>query len=250
MGKGFIITATNTERGKTFVTAGIVCWLRAQGIDAIPMKPVQTGINPTDNFLDDGSDLSYICNLSGYVLNEDEHALMQPYVYQSPCSPHLAAERDDQPYPLMDQIVSSAEELMKRHDVVLIEGAGGLFVPMDRVNKVFLVDVFERLALPAIVVSRNGLGAIHDTVAALEALKQRNIPIVGFLFSNNDNKEQSYIQKDNPKIISEMTGVSYLGTLRYIQDITKENLCKAVSEDLPILKEVFGISKQGVGHEV
>lgn len=243
MGKGFIITATNTERGKTIVTAGIVCWLRAQGIDAVPMKPVQTGIDVMKKFPDDGSDLSYICNLAEYMPNEDEYALMQPYVYQSPCSPHLAAERDNQPYPLMDQIVSSAAELMKRHDVVLIEGAGGLFVPMNRTKKIFLVDVFKELALPAIVVSKNSLGTIHDTVAALEALKQRNIPITGFLFSAVDNEDQSYIQKDNPKIISEMTGVSCLGTLHYIQDITQENLCKAVSEDLSGLKNVLGIKE-------
>ena len=124
---------------------------------------------------------------------------------------------------------------------------------MDREKKLFLVDVFEDLKLPAIVVSWNGLGTIHDTVAALETLKQRNIPIAGFLFSERTSQEASrglnYIQEDNPGIISEMTGAPYLGTLRYLQDVTQENLCKAVSEDLSALKGVFGINELGVEHE-
>ena len=169
---GFFITATNTDRGKTTITTALKLWLERQGYTCLAMKPVQTGMahaasNQPGCVL--SPDLYTIYSASyGYGQKPTQEEivqelgpqlhLLQPYCYQAACSPHLAAELEEQPYASLSQIKQCAQILQRDHcDVLLVEGAGGLLVPINR-NKeksLTMLDIAKELGLPVILISQS-----------------------------------------------------------------------------------------------
>ncbi len=220
---GIFITATNTNRGKTLITAALRLWLQQQGQNCLAMKPVQTGMEQHQV----SPDLYSIYALDYPNPNQQQVyqdlkpllPLLQPYCYSQPCSPHLAAEIDHLPSPDIGHIQDCAQSLVqqKHCDILLIEGAGGLYVPLDRKAKTNMANLAKRLGLPILLVAQSGLGAINDTCLSLTALKQVGLPIIGFLLNDLSSEAgPEYIRADNPKIIEQLTGITYLGTLPYL----------------------------------
>ncbi|WGK68704.1 dethiobiotin synthase [Candidatus Haliotispira prima] len=232
--QGFFITATNTDRGKTLVTAALRLWLQKRGLNCLAMKSVQTGM--------EGRRLSpdlysiYALDYSGRP-KEDEVLrdldpllhLLQPYCYQEPCSPHLAAERDGLKPVDLQHLKHCARELQDvggHCDFLLVEGAGGFYVPIDRDRQLTVADIAEELGLPIILVARNELGTINETCLSLLAMRQRGLAIAGFLLNDSKPAEslesskssaavEAVIREDNPRIIAELSGVPYLGSLPF-----------------------------------
>ncbi|MEM9423948.1 MAG: ATP-dependent dethiobiotin synthetase BioD, partial [Spirochaetota bacterium] len=100
---------------------------------------------------------------------------------------------------------------------LLVEGAGGFYVPLDRRQRLMVADIAGRLGLPLILVAQSGLGAINDTCLSLEAIGQWGLPIAGFVLNDLSPEPSSqYIRDDNPQIISELSGIPCLGTLPYL----------------------------------
>lgn len=235
MNKGYYITATNTERGKTLFTTGLTLWLRENGVNVMPMKPVQTGMEGAEI----APDLEYNFNITGIVPPSEDMKYIQPYCYQDPCSPHLAAERDGLPYPEIEHIKSCADVLSSKYECVLAEGAGGLFVPLNRDKNLCVIDSIKALDMEVLLVAQSGLGTINDTCLSIEALKNRGIKIAGFIFNDGDKAYgNDYIRDDNPKVISDLTNVKYLGRIPYLENINKGSLLGAFDE-LTELKKLF-----------
>ena len=221
---GFFVTATNTDRGKTFVTGALRLWLTREGFNCLAMKPVQTGMEGKKL----SPDLYSIYSLDyRQTPTEDEvyrdlqaHLpLLQPYCYQKACSPHLAAEFDGRPYVDVQHVVNCAQKLGQMDGcILLVEGAGGFYVPIDREKGMLVADIAERLGLPVILVGHSGLGAISDICLSLEAIRRRGLPVAGFLLNDIApcSKASGYIRADNPQIISQLSGVPCLGTLPYM----------------------------------
>ncbi len=136
--------------------------------------------------------------------------LMTPYIFNLASSPHLAARREDKNIRI-SKIRRSLERLSKDFDIVLIEGSGGLLVPLNR--KRLLIDVIKELRLSVLLVAQNRLGAINHTLLSVEALKARGIKIIGLIFNNVSKDTDSIVLKDNPRIIKELAGIEVLGTL-------------------------------------
>ena len=222
MKRGCFITATNTGRGKTVFTAGLTLWLRENGRRVIPMKPIQTGIGNTLH----PSDLTFILKITGMNPPPNIKELMQPFSYQNPCSPHLAAEREQRDYPSLNTITSCVKTLLKEHEIVLVEGAGGLLVPIDRNKKLYVIDLIKELGFPVILVTQNALGTLNETCLSIEALQKRKIPLEGFLF-NERTLSDDYISKDNPTTITAYTGVQCLGQLPYMKPVNRKKLLHA-----------------------
>ncbi len=234
MTNGFFITATNTDKGKTVFTTGLTLWLRENGYDAMPAKPIQTGVKQGNI----ASDLSFNFKLSGLAPTTNELSLMQPYCYTTPCSPHLAAEKDQQPYPQIEHIKKCINELGKKHKLLLVEGAGGALVPIDRQKKLYVIDLIAALDLPVILIAGSGLGTINDTCLTIEALQKREIKIAGFLFNENELQKNNLLEYDNQLTISQFTGVTFLGKLSHLPFINKENLLAEFNK-LDELKKLF-----------
>ena len=238
MRKGFFVTATGTDAGKTVFTAGGLAMLLEKGVDAAPVKAVQTGMENSKI----SPDLKVIFSLSGFKPAEKEIGFMQPFTYLKPCSPHLAAELDNKRPAAVDGIEKAVEKLYKSHEAVVVEGAGGLLVPVDRKKRIYMADIIKALDLPVILVSPSGLGAVSSCCLNIEALKSRGIKIAGFVLNDIGPKSRDgYIEKDNARVIREFSGAGYLGTLARIKNMNRKNLLKACSSMDGLKKLIDGV---------
>ncbi len=236
MTKGFIITGTDTDVGKTFVTATLSLWLQDQGVNLGPMKPVQTGSVFRDNVWN-APDLDFTLSILGKSPTPEHRKLMQPFCYETACSPHLAVPAGEMA-PNCNAIVKTAMELASHHDAIVVEGAGGLMVPLN--DGEMMVDLFTALQLPIILVARVGLGTINHTLLSIEALERRGLTIAGVVMNETtpQSEDDAFIRADNPKTITRFGKVPFLGTLPFSPEPTPDALRHA-ARNLSGLHNVF-----------
>ena len=175
------VTGIDTGVGKTVVTGLLARFLQDRGLRVATQKPVQTG----DNRLP-GEDLRWHRRLMGVEsLPEDAEGITCPYRFQLPASPHLAAGQEDAEIdpPVLDV---ATERLRQRYDVVLVEGAGGLLVPLRRDLTLgdYLVARLEKWGGKLVVVTTGRLGSINQTLLTLEAAASRNLPLAGLVVNH------------------------------------------------------------------
>jgi dethiobiotin synthetase len=198
------VTGISTDVGKTIASAIIV-----EALQADYWKPIQAG--DLDN-----SDTSKVKSL---VSNTKSQFHPNAYALQTPASPHLAAEIDN----IKIELKKITEPKTKNH--LVIEGAGGIFVPLNENDLV--VDLIQK-DYQVIVVSRHYLGSINHTLLTIEALQNRKITIAGIIFSGNENKatEQIILNKTNLKMIGRIDDEPYFdkNVISYYADIFRENL--------------------------
>lgn len=196
----FVVTGTDTGIGKTVFSAALVT-----ALGGTYWKPVQAG-------LEDGSDSETVARLGGTVLPE-------AYRLNTPCSPHRAAELDD------IAIDPDRLQLPVGDGPLVVEGAGGVFVPLTRT--LTFADLFERWGLPVIVVARTALGTINHSLLTIEALRLRGISVHGIAFVGDSNP-------DSERTIAEMGGVRRLGRLERLDPLDRETLAAAFARGFAI----------------
>ena len=201
MSKRFIITGTDTDIGKTVFSAALML-----GLGASYWKPIQSGI-------EGGVDTKMVQKLTGLPL---ERFLPESYVFSEPLSPHRAAEIDGVEVDVKSLTIPAHE------GTLLIEGAGGLMVPLTRKN--LLVNLFKHWNVPVILCARTGLGTLNHTLLSLEALWARKMPIHGIAFIGEENE-------DNMKTIAEFSGEKILGRLPLLDTLDAASLKKAFDEN-------------------
>lgn len=204
MSRKFIITGTDTDIGKTVFAAALT-----QALDGVYWKPFQSGIT-------DGVDTRTVQQLTGLP---DDRFLPESYVFTEPLSPHRAAEIDGVAVDL-DSI-----RLPETESPLVIEGAGGLMVPLTREN--LLINLFAEWNLPVILCARTGLGTINHTLLSLEALWARNIPVHGIAFVGDENE-------DNMKTIAEFSKEKVLGRLPMIDNLNANTLKQAFDQNFSV----------------
>ena len=192
-----VVTGTDTDVGKTVYAAGLTA-----ALGATYWKPVQAGL--------EGETDSQTAARLGRL--PPEKVLPEAWRLRTPASPHLAAEIDG---------VAIDPEALNPPQVdgpLVIEGAGGLFVPLTR--DVLTVDVFARWRLPVVLVARTALGTINHTLLSLSALKARDIPVLGVAFVGEENA-------DSIRAIATFSGAKVLGRLPPISPLTPRTLAEA-----------------------
>ncbi|HLR17468.1 MAG TPA: dethiobiotin synthase [Alcanivoracaceae bacterium] len=183
----YFVTGIDTDVGKTIATGWLAKQLLQQGQSVITQKFVQTGGH-------ENSDIAVHRALMGVPpLPEDGTGLTEPAVFAYPASPHLAAALEGRAVPV-EEIVAATNTLAERYDVVLVEGAGGLLVPLD--DNVLLADVVAAQAYPVILVTSGRLGSINHTLLSLEALQQRGMEVAMVLFNRYHDSADSTIAED------------------------------------------------------
>ncbi len=202
--QGIFITGTDTGVGKTYVTAMIVASLRASGVDAIAFKPVQTGCKVKCGALVP-ADINH-CN-SNCGIDDSNIDIQSPYRFRDACSPHLAAIRAGTRIN-PKKIIRCFNGLQKNHEVVVVEGAGGVHVPVC--GSFCMIDLIKALDLPAIVVARAGLGTINHTLLTVEALRRRKIHISCIILNQPESIKEKYIITSNIETIEELTGLTVI----------------------------------------
>jgi dethiobiotin synthetase len=193
----FVVTGTDTGVGKTVFSAAL-----AGAIDGVYWKPVQAG-------LDGPSDSELVRRLSGLP---NERVLAEAYRLRLPASPHIAAAHE--------QIEIKAEALSPPHTArpLVIEGAGGLLVPLSR--RLLQIDLFTAWGVPIILCARTALGTINHTLLSLEALRRRGARVLGVAFVGAEAPEVEHT-------IVEMGGARRLGRLPWITPLTSARLSAA-----------------------
>jgi dethiobiotin synthase len=208
------VTGTDTGVGKTLVAAGIVRWLRRQGVDAIPMKPVQTGAETRRGALL-SPDLAFCIAASELELDDAEIRQMSPYLYEPACSPHLAGRITGR-YPEIAALEHCLDALLARHQAVVVEGAGGIMVPLDETHT--MLDLMKVMGLPVVLVSRLGLGAINHALLSIRVLRAAGLEPLGVIFNQTQPPAPAdrFIEEDNPNAVARFGGLGVLGTIGYL----------------------------------
>lgn len=212
MDKILFIAGTDTNIGKSVVTGLLARFLLGQGYSVVTQKWVQTGA--AENSPGDIDIHLRLMEKDGKEYRQ-YLPLMLPYSFPLPSSPHLAArlaKRKINP----DQLIKSTKSLARHFDYVLIEGTGGLLVPLE--NQTLFVDVVKKMSLTVILVAGNKVGAINHTLLSIEALKKRKINILGIIWNTLSRNEDRRVLKDNPLCVEKITGVKKLGILPFAEN--------------------------------
>ncbi len=191
---GLIVCGTDTDIGKTVVSAWLV-----QGLNATYWKPIQSG-------LDTGGDTAQVCK----ILNlSRERWLPEAYKFQAAVSPHWAAEKERKCIDPKKLKIPSG-----RHNLV-IETAGGLFVPLNR--QLLQIDQLMQWSLPVVLVAKTGLGTLNHTLLSIESLRSRHIPILGLILNGPTHE-------DNPKTLEAFGNIKILGHLPPLEELNSKEL--------------------------
>lgn len=203
---GLFIAGTDTNVGKTLVTAGLAAYLRERGYDAGVMKPVESGGLS-------GAPSSDSVLLKKVSQSSDDLDLINTYAFEAPLAPGVAAELEGVEISF-DRILESFRRLELLHKTVLVEGAGGLFVPLGPGRSV--IDLILALGLPVLLVARAGLGTVNHTLLSLEALQRREIPVAGIVL-NACEKDSDPSTKYNLQTLSQWTQVPIWGVIGHLK---------------------------------
>ncbi len=205
MRRAYFVTGTDTGVGKTFITAGLAGHYATQGHSVGVMKPIETG-HEGPGWPEDALKLHHAAQ------NDDEQDMVVPYIFQPPVSPWAATKMSGRVIDF-SAIIQKATDIMARHQITFIEGAGGLAVPID--ETLTMADIPRQLQIPLIIVSRSGLGTINHTVLTVEYAKSRGVDVAGIVMNQHS---QELMKRDpscwhNPAIIEKMTNVPIIGVV-------------------------------------
>jgi len=232
--QGFFITGTDTEVGKTLVSAALILKLQEQGLRAVGFKPVAAGL----------------IELNGQLINDDIETLLKvsqrvdsqlttqdicPFILPEPAAPHLVAKKHG--IHLSKEIMlEKYEALANQYDIVLVEGAGGFLVPIN--DNYTLGDLATELQLPVILVVNIKLGCINHSLLTVEAIQQSGLKVHGWI--SNMCQPATEFHHENITSIEKMLhlnyGVNMIGQIPYLENISKD---KIYSDE--ILKTVFNL---------
>jgi dethiobiotin synthetase len=183
----FFVTGAGTDVGKTFVAAGLIRKLRAQGRKVRALKPVASGFEMANAHT---SDPGQLLTALGYKITEEAVAAISPWRFKAPLSPDMAAAKEDRAIDF-DALVAFSRTAAA-DEIMFVEGVGGVMVPLD--GKHTTLDWMQALGFPVILVGGSYLGAISHTLGALEVLRSRALTVAAVVVSETGN---SMVSLDN-----------------------------------------------------
>ena len=208
--KGLFITGTDTGVGKTIVAAGLAASLANSGMDIGVMKPIETGFSLRS------SDAVFLKKIAGV---KDSLDSICPYRLKHPLSPFTAAKIENISI-RFETIARACGRLLQNHQALLVEGAGGLLVPITRQK--MMADLALYLKLPVLIISRTGLGTINHTLLSVEVARQRGVEVAGVIF-NHLGPHRGLAERTNPSVIRHFLDVPILGEIPYAPFLKKRD---------------------------
>jgi len=194
--KPYFVTGIDTDVGKTMISAILV-----EALAADYWKPVQAG----------GLDFTDTDAVQQLISNSTSHFFKETYRLNTPASPHYAAELDGV------EIDIEAFQIPKTDKSLIIEGAGGLFVPLNKDH--LIIDLIQRFNIPVILVAKFYLGSINHTLSSIDALQKRNIPIAGIIFNGP-------ITESSKMYILEYSKIPCLACIPWLENFSKKEVLK------------------------
>jgi dethiobiotin synthetase len=224
MMKALFITGTDTGVGKTTIAASIAAFLSVRKeMNIGVMKPFESGLSKRNKDL---LPWDAIClrEASGSTDDLDD---ISPYTFEAPLAPEVAAGLEHVQIDI-DMVDRIYKKIVKKHDVTIIEGAGGVMVPIKR--GFFYADLIQKWSLPTLVVSRIGLGTINHTLLTCNHLESRGIKVVGVILNNSDGTGD-LATKTNPEALKRYLKVPMLGVFPYVKGLLSEGMDRDVLAD-------------------
>jgi dethiobiotin synthetase len=214
-GAGVFVTGTDTGVGKTLVTAALAAALKRLGRSVGVMKPIETGITPSRIGRSDAA------RLRAVIESEETLGAICPYQFEQPVAPLAAAQAERRTIEV--RVIRQVYRLLvNRYDYVLVEGIGGVRVPIA--PKTDVMDLIAGLKLPVVVVGRAGLGGINHALLAIDALRRRRIPLVAVVLNRTEPVRSAVMrlqERATLEALRKQAGLPVLGPLPYEPGLTR-----------------------------
>ena len=222
--KGIFITGTDTGVGKTVAAAALARLLRLRGVDVGVMKPVTSGCSVRGGALvsDDAELLAWAAGMNDVTPDN------APYLLSAPLAPSEAASRDNVRIDF-SRIKESFQTLTEHHDFVIVEGAGGLMVPL--IGGLLVADLITALELPALVVTRPNLGTINHTLLTTFAARQMGIAVAGIIINNYPEKPDE-AEEYAPHLLGSLASAPILGIFKRIEAGDPRSLVERLTAEI------------------
>lgn len=229
---GCFVTGTDTEVGKSVVSAGLLHWLGQQGVRAAGYKPVAAGMEQ----LADGSWVNediqrlHAASASGIAVEQ-----IGCYCLPHACAPHIAAEQAGLTLQA-SRMQQGLEQLRAQVDCVVVEGAGGVRIPLA--EGFDSADLMVALQLPVILVVGMRLGCINHALLSVEAIQSRGLRLAGWVANQPQAQPMAFAQH-NRHTLQQLIAAPLLGEIPFVRDGSAEQVAAAF--DLAALRQVFGL---------
>ncbi len=217
---GIFVTGTDTAVGKTVVAAGIAGAMRRDGIDVGVMKPVATGVPQKNGFK--SFDAELLARKAGATDPERE---INPVFLPLEASPLVASRMLGIDIKL-DEVFLAFERLSSKHDFVIVEGIGGIMVPIK--NEYFVIDMIKEMKMPVLIVSWATLGTLNHTLLTVRTCKEHGLDVTGVVV--NGVRDDNVVEKNTGEIIHELTGAFVIGSIPLVNAFDKDDAVDLVSK--------------------
>ena len=220
--KSIFITGTDTDVGKTYITAGLAVSLRKMNLDVGVMKPFAAGIVQKKGFKSEDVEI-----LSAASQVTDPENLINPQFFPIPASPYTAWKNLNVK-PKIPTILSSFKKLSKLHKMILVEGMGGIMTPI--LKDYYVTNLIKDMKIPAVIVTRSKIGTINHTIMTVRMCEKYKIPIKGIIINNFDS--DGYKTKELTRDLKNLLRIPILGTIPFIEDLSDSSMYKIFKKNL------------------
>ena len=221
--KSLFITGTDTDVGKTYITAGLAVVLQKMDVDVGVMKPFAAGSAQKKGYKSEDIEI-----LSRAANTCDPENLVNPQFFPIPASPYTAWKKL-KTKPKVSTILSSFKKLSKLHDMLLVEGMGGIMTPI--LKDYYITNLIKEMKIPTVIVTRSKIGTVNHTVMTVKMCEKYKIPIKGIIINNFD---KGYSIKDLTRDLENLTGVPVLGSIPFIKDMSNASLSRIFKKNLDL----------------
>jgi len=219
--KSIFITGTDTDVGKTYITAGIAVTLRKMGIDIGVMKPFAAGIAQKNGFKSEDIKI-----LSKAAQVNDPEKLVNPQFFPISASPYTAWKKL-KIKPKIPTILQSFRKLSNLHEMLLVEGMGGVMTPI--LNNYYVTNLIKEMKIPAIIIARSKVGTVNHTIMTVKSCEKFKIPIKGIIINNFD---KGYSIKQLKNDLEDLTEVPVLGSIPFLKDLNDASLYRIFKKNI------------------
>ena len=223
--KSLFITGTDTDVGKTYVTAGLAVSMRKSGIDVGVMKPFAAGTAQKNGYKSEDVEI-----LSNAAQVNDPESLVNPQFFPISASPFTASKKL-KIKPRISSVLESYKKLSKLHELILVEGMGGVMTPIQK--NYYVANLIKDMKLSAIIIASNRIGTVNHTLMTCAICKKYKIPIKGIIINNF---EKGYSQSILKLDLEELTGEKVIGAIPFINDMSDASLNRIFKRNIDMKK--------------
>ncbi len=221
--KSLFIAGTDTDVGKTYIAAGLAVAFRKMGIDVGVMKPFAAGRAEKKGYKSED-----IVILSRAAKACDPEKLVNPQFFKIPASPYTAW-KTLKTKPKISTILSSFKKLTKLHDMILVEGMGGIMTPI--LKNYYITNLIKEMKIPAVIITRSKIGTVNHTIMTCKMCEKYKIPVKGIIINNFDD---GYPIPELKRDLQNLTGIKVLGSIPFIKNLSDASLYRIFKKNIDL----------------